>query len=111
MCMCSLVFQDGTCSTIPRALYKCQEVFGKLCCQPTNVNIFQIFHARWNRNLASALLVRLHIGGAWITIYQYLVLIQVFTHFTNHFNNNAWIMVMTRPPALQIWSFLMKNRN
>ena len=32
MCMCSLVFQDGTCNTIPRALYKYQEVFGKLCC-------------------------------------------------------------------------------
>ena len=32
MCMCSLVFQDGTYNTIPHALYKCQEVFGKLCC-------------------------------------------------------------------------------
>ena len=30
MCMCSLVFQDGTCNIIPHALYKCQEVFGKL---------------------------------------------------------------------------------
>ena len=32
MCMCSLAFQDDTCNTTPRALYKCQEVFGKLCC-------------------------------------------------------------------------------
>ena len=34
MCMYSLVFQDGTCNTIPRALYK-RQVFGKLenlCC-------------------------------------------------------------------------------
>ena len=30
ICMCSLVLQDGTCNTIPRALYKCQEVFGVL---------------------------------------------------------------------------------
>ena len=76
--MCSLVFQDGICNTIPCTLYKCQEVFGKLYAVnlPMLINIFQIFQARWNRSdtyLASALLVRLHIGGGSQYTMQYLV--------------------------------------
>ena len=66
MCMCSLIFQDGTCNTIPRALYKCQEARY----QHSEQISCQCMHA---------LLVRLHIGGGLV----YLVLIRVFTTMDN----------------------------
>ena len=61
--------QYGTCNTIysyipydDHALYKCQEVFDKL---PTLIfsKFFKQDASILNRYLASALLVRLHIGG------------------------------------------------